>query len=70
MISFFNRKIIFAFTQVPNKAIKTSHPDDYEIMYSLGKGSSARVFLGFNVLTDKKYVVKIFKKSHEETMRR
>lgn len=65
MISFFNRKIFFEFTQVPKKALKTSHPDDYEIMYSLGKGSSARVFLGFNVLTNKKYVVKVFKKSHE-----
>jgi|688.fasta_scaffold1611072_1 serine/threonine protein kinase len=65
MISICTSRILFRFSQVPKKALKANHPDDYEVMYSLGKGSSARVFLGFNVLSNKKYVVKIFKKSHE-----
>lgn len=36
--------------------------DDYEVLYPLGKGSSAKVFQGVNVLTGKKVVIKIFKK--------
>lgn len=35
--------------------------DDYEILSSLGKGSSARVFLGVNLLTKKRVVIKMFK---------
>lgn len=36
-------------------------PDDYEIFSSLGKGSSARVFMGINVLSRQKVVIKMFK---------
>ncbi len=36
--------------------------DDYEVLYPLGKGSSAKVFQGVNVLSGKKVVIKIFKK--------
>jgi|JI10StandDraft_1071094.scaffolds.fasta_scaffold1754267_1 casein kinase II subunit alpha len=35
--------------------------DDYEVLSSLGKGSSARVFMGVNLLTKQKVVIKMFK---------
>jgi hypothetical protein len=35
--------------------------DDYEIFSSLGKGSSARVFMGVNVVSRQKVVIKMFK---------
>lgn len=37
--------------------------DDYEVLHPLGKGSSARVFKGVQVLTGKSVIVKMFKKS-------
>ena len=36
--------------------------DDYEVLHTLGKGSSARVFQGVNVLSGKPVIIKLFKK--------
>lgn len=45
---------------------RASFTDDYEVLHLLGKGSSARVFQGFNVLSGQKVVVKMFKHMPEE----
>ena len=42
--------------------------DDYEILAPLGKGSSARVFLGVHIPSAQKVVVKIFKKIPKESI--
>lgn len=44
-------------------------PDDYEILSSLGKGSSARVFLGANIVTGQRVVIKMFKQLPVESIR-
>lgn len=53
--------------------LSTKHwgiPDDYEALSSLGKGSSARVFMGYNVVTGEKVVIKIFKQLPVDTIRK
>jgi serine/threonine protein kinase len=44
--------------------------DDYEILRVLGKGSSARIFQGMNVVTGEKVVVKMFKKLPPESIKK
>ena len=44
--------------------------DDYEVLAPLGKGSSAKVFQGVNVITGKKVVIKIFKQLNPESIKR
>ena len=44
--------------------------DDYEIMGFLGQGSTSRVFLGTNILTNQKVVIKIFKQIPEDKIQR
>jgi eukaryotic-like serine/threonine-protein kinase len=44
--------------------------DDYEVLHTLGKGSSARVFQGVNVLSGKPVVIKLFKKIAPEAVKK
>jgi serine/threonine protein kinase len=44
--------------------------DDYEILGFLGQGSTSRVFLGSNILTNQKVVIKIFKQIPEDKIQR
>ena len=44
--------------------------DDYEIMGFLGQGSTSRVFLGNNLITNEKVVIKLFKQIPEDKILR
>ena len=35
--------------------------DDFEVISMLGKGSTSRVYLGFDIVSQKKVVLKLFK---------
>lgn len=53
------------------KSFKSKYlEDDYEILGFLGQGSTSRVFLGTNVLTNEKVVIKIFKSIPEDKIHR
>jgi len=55
------RKSVSPFSTVAKDSKNWGIGDDYEVLASLGKGSSARVFMGYHVLTNEKVVIKIFK---------
>jgi serine/threonine protein kinase len=61
---------IFKFTSNTSKINDFGFSDDYEILNVLGKGSSARVFLGINVITHKKVVIKMFKNLPQESIKK
>ena len=61
---------IFKFTSSTNKINNFGLSDDYEILNVLGKGSSARIFQGINVVTGEKVVVKMFKKLPPESIKK
>lgn len=63
-------KNISRFCTNPVKLKPWGLSDDYEVLHLLGKGSSARVFQGVNVLTGKRVVIKIFKKLHPESIKK
>ena len=44
--------------------------DDYEVFHPLGKGSSARVFQGVQVVSGKPVVIKMFKKIPPESIKK
>ena len=44
--------------------------DDYEVFHPLGKGSSARVFQGVQVVSGKPVVIKMFKKIPSESIKK
>lgn len=58
------------FSKMERKGKEWGLTDDYEVLGLLGKGSSAKVFQGVNVVTGKKVVIKIFKKLNPESIKK
>jgi serine/threonine protein kinase len=59
-----------AFGSMPKMTREWGLCDDYEVLHTLGKGSSARVFQGVNVLSGKSVVIKLFKKIAPESVKK
>lgn len=59
-----------AFGNVAKKGREWGLCDDYEVLHTLGKGSSARVFQGVNVLSGKPVVIKLFKNISPEAVKK
>jgi serine/threonine protein kinase len=61
---------LFRTSQSIKKGREWGLADDYEVLYPLGKGSSAKVFQGVHVVTGRKVVIKIFKKISPEAIKK
>jgi serine/threonine protein kinase len=63
-------KATFATSAKSGKGREWGLVDDYEVLHPLGKGSSARVFQGVQVLTGKPVVIKMFKNISPEAIKK
>lgn len=60
----------YGFSKIAGRGREWGLTDDYEVLAPLGKGSSAKVFQGVNVITGNKVVIKIFKKLNPESIKK